>query len=332
MAVPTPPSEKKVPVISRAGWAAIGVTTVVLLGGGSAVAVSTGGDEPATALSMADQLTDSESTVTSTSPRIALMPPGATPGVAGPTVDTAPGATSDVAAGAVAAPTDPPATGAPPREPAARAAVVAPKRVPAQERILALVSKSFPAQEVGNAMAVAQCESGQSNQVGSTNQNGTTDFGVFQLNDGGSLQTSLRLVNYPFKTTTEAQNAALREDVNVMAAAALWRNRGGWGPWVCASKLGIVKSLYSNEKGPAYGKFSAVGDSKLALPAAKPVKQPTKKPTAKPPAQPLKKPAQPLKPAKSPTAEPTAPVPTTGPRPSATPSSNPPRASVSSTP
>jgi len=299
-------------VISRRSWAAIGVTTVLLLGTGSAVAVTR--DESGTAMPMADMLVDPAASATSSSPRIPLLPPSDPNAVlppAAPLVDAAQRAAvaDDPAAKRAKAPK---VVGA-----------VAPSQVPSQKRILALVQQNFPADEVGNAMAVAQCESGQANLIGSTNQNGTTDFGVFQLNDGGSLQTSLRLIRHPYKTITDAQNAALTEDVNVRAAAALWRSRGGWGPWVCASKIGVVKSLYTNVKGPAYGTFTAVGNPGLTLSSAKPIKKPTKKPAKKP----TKKPAQTPSPAKKPSPAP-APVPApSAPRPSSTPSATPTEAS-----
>lgn len=258
----------------------IGAATIaaVIAIGGATVAVTGVDAESATAGSqLAAGATESTAT---TSRSVQLFPMGTPPPV------------QDQPLAAAAVPADGGADN--PRADSGQVSAVASTAVPSQTRILKLVKRSFPADEVGNAMAVAQCESGQGNLVGSTNTDGTTDFGVFQLNDGGTLQGSLGLINYRFGTKTEAQNAALREEVNVPAAAALWRARGGWGPWVCASKLQIVDSLYSNKRGPAYGAFTAVGNPLMTLAAAKPV-DPPKKPTAKPPA-----PAQPTKPGKSP--------------------------------
>ena len=137
-------------------------------------------------------------------------------------------------------------------------------QIVSQKELLALVKKTFPADQVGNAMAVAQCESGQRSIVGSTNSDGTTDWGVFQLNDGGTLQGSLRRVGVSFGSTRAAQVAALDPVTNVKAAGAIYRDRG-WAPWVCAYKQQIVASLYSNEKGPMYGRYNVVGGSMGSL-------------------------------------------------------------------
>lgn len=132
-------------------------------------------------------------------------------------------------------------------------------------KIQALVREHFPADEVGNAMAVAACESGHSDAIGSRNSDGTTDWGVFQLNDGGTLQASLRAIGVPFGSTTEAQKAALRTEVNVRAAARIYADRG-WAPWVCAYKIGVVSSLYGNAPGPMYGKFDKWGKPTVPMP------------------------------------------------------------------
>lgn len=136
---------------------------------------------------------------------------------------------------------------------------------PKSGQIQALVRKYFPADEVGNAMAVAACESGHSDAIGARNSDGTTDWGVFQLNDGGTLQGSLRAVGVPFGSTTEAQKAALRTEVNVRAAASIYADRG-WAPWVCAYKIGVVSSLYGSAPGPMYGKFDKWGKPTVPMP------------------------------------------------------------------
>lgn len=132
------------------------------------------------------------------------------------------------------------------------------KSVVSQKQLIALVKKHFPADQIGNAMAVATCESGQRSIVGSTNSNGTTDWGIFQLNDGGTLQGSLRRVGVSFSSTRDAQQKALDPATNVKAAGAIYADRG-WAPWVCAYKQQIVASLYSNVKGPMYGRYTVVG-------------------------------------------------------------------------
>lgn len=156
-----------------------------------------------------------------------------------------------VAAPAQAAAANPAKPGAP--EPAV-------KKVVSQKELLKLVKKNFPKDQIGNAMAVAQCESGQRSIIGDTNPDGTTDWGVFQLNDAGTLQGSLRTIGVSFADTKAAQVAALNPVINVKAAGAIYRDRG-WAPWVCAYKQQIVASLYSNEQGPMYGRYDAVGGS-----------------------------------------------------------------------
>lgn len=121
--------------------------------------------------------------------------------------------------------------------------------------LLALVTEMFPANEVGNAMAVADCESGQKSVKGATNSNGTTDWGLFQLNDGGTLQGGLRAIGVPFSSTQQAQQLAMDPRTNVRVAAYLFSQRK-WAPWVCASKLQITDGLYSSQPGPMYGKYA----------------------------------------------------------------------------
>jgi hypothetical protein len=143
---------------------------------------------------------------------------------------------------------------------ASAAPLPAAKKVVSQKELLRLVKKNFPQDQIGNAMAVAQCESGQRSIVGDTNPDGTADWGVFQLNDAGTLQGSLRTIGVSFADTRAAQVAALNPVINVKAAGAIYRDRG-WAPWVCAYKQQIVASLYSNDRGPMYGRYNAVGGS-----------------------------------------------------------------------
>lgn len=178
-------------------------------------------------------------------------------------------------------------------------------RIVSSKYVLRLVRSHFPRREVGNAMAVAACESGQRSIQGDTNSDGTTDWGIFQLNDGGTLQGSLSAIGRAARDTRAAQIAAMNAAINVKAAAAIFRERG-WSPWVCAYKQQIVAALYSNTPGPLAGKFTVVGVAMNDVP--------TKPATAKKPA-PSKKPA----PAKKPTAgkpsptKPPAEIPETGP-------------------
>jgi hypothetical protein len=121
-----------------------------------------------------------------------------------------------------------------------------------------VVRKYFPADQVSNAMAVARCESGHANRVGEPNDNGTRDFGVFQVNDGGTLQAALKRIGVKFSDVDEARKKALSTVINVRAARAIWETRG-WQPWVCAAKLQIVAGPYQRNPGPMAGKYDEYG-------------------------------------------------------------------------
>ena len=77
-----------------------------------------------------------------------------------------------------------------------------------------------------HALAVADCESGLDPHATHRNRNGTVDYGVFQLNSGGTLQ-SLGLT----------PRAALDYRTNIRAARRLQLRRG-WSPWVCSRRRG----------------------------------------------------------------------------------------------
>ena len=126
------------------------------------------------------------------------------------------------------------------------------------QQVLRYVRKYFPASEVGNAMAVSRCESGHANRVGRTNPNGTHDYGVFQLNDGGTLQAALRSIGEGTSSIDAAHRKGLDAEINVRAAHAIWEARG-WQPWVCAAKLKIVAGLYQRTPGPMSGKYDDYG-------------------------------------------------------------------------
>ncbi len=210
--------------------------------------------------------------------------------------------TAAVAAPAVAPPT-----------PASPTPVVIPRPVVASGQVLALVKQHFPPAQVSNAMAVAQCESGQRSIVGETNSDNTTDYGIFQLNDGGTLQSALRRIGVPFTSTADAAAKAMDPTINISAAAAIYEDRG-WAPWVCAYKQQIVDRLYTNDKGPLYGRYTISGTA-IDMTVKKPVKKPAP-PTG------AKKPTHPPKPAPTPPPTPTltpTPTPTPPPTPAPTP-------------
>ena len=127
--------------------------------------------------------------------------------------------------------------------------------------VLNLVRANFPAGQVGNAMAVSRCESGHANRVSKPNTNGSRDFGVFQINDAGTLQAALRAVGVSFSSITDARKKALNPAVNVRMARAIWDSRG-WQPWTCAAKLKIVSGLYKKSPGQMAGKYDDYGRAK----------------------------------------------------------------------
>lgn len=176
------------------------------------------------------------------------------------------------------------AAAAPAGEPplAQEAAAPIPAQIMSRDSVLSLVRQNFPADQVGNAMAVAACESGQQSVQGATNSDGTTDWGLFQINDGGTLQGALAAVGMPAKTTRDAQIAAMNPQINVRLASHLFADRG-WSPWVCAYKQQIVAALYTNEPGAMYGKYSVIGvaDPSAAEDAAKAAKAAKKAAKAK---------------------------------------------------
>lgn len=125
-------------------------------------------------------------------------------------------------------------------------------------QVLALVREYFPAGQVGNAMAVSRCESGHANRVGRANGNGTRDYGIFQINDGGTLQAALRRVGVKFADARDAREKALDPELNIRMARAIFDARG-WQPWVCAAKVGVVAGLYQRAPGPMAGRFDELG-------------------------------------------------------------------------
>jgi len=103
-----------------------------------------------------------------------------------------------------------------------------------QAQVLAYIQAYFPPAQWRSAALVSMCESGFRNVVSKPNTDGTLDLGLFQLNDGGTLQGLLT------RDGQSPSNTALALDPgwNVRAAGRLWSERG-WQPWVCAHKLGI---------------------------------------------------------------------------------------------
>jgi hypothetical protein len=185
-------------------------------------------------------------------------------------------------------------------------------------RIQRLVKTYFPASQLGNAMAVAACESGHSDAVGAVNNDGTVDWGVFQLNDGGTLQGSLNVIGASFDSKAQAQKLALNTETNVKAAASIYASRG-WAPWVCAYKIRIVASLYGNSPGPMAGKFDDMGNPTVSVPTIPVGPAPTQPKLTKEPKPKASDSAKSPSSTDTPTKKPTKPAkPSTPPAPSAT--------------
>lgn len=90
------------------------------------------------------------------------------------------------------------------------------------------IAEAFGLKHFDDAVRIAWCESRLNpNAMNGSNRNGTADRGLFQLNDGGTMQ---RLG----VDTREAFDA----DSNAQAAAVLHDDRG-WQPWVCAHHVGV---------------------------------------------------------------------------------------------
>lgn len=101
-------------------------------------------------------------------------------------------------------------------------------------QMIGFIHADFPASQWADAEEVFTCESGMTNKISPPNSNGTFDYGVAQLNSGGTLQDLLAAFGYPGGDLNQALDASW----NVKAAALLYSQRG-WEPWTCAHKLGI---------------------------------------------------------------------------------------------
>lgn len=114
----------------------------------------------------------------------------------------------------------------------------------------ALIAGAFPPDEVQRAVAVANCESPglDPSLTGPVNADGTRDHGLFQFNDGGTLQGMLRRTD---RDPGDIQ-AAYDPVWAVEAARLLWEDRW-WQPWVCAYHVGILSGLYASTPGPNGG-------------------------------------------------------------------------------
>lgn len=118
-----------------------------------------------------------------------------------------------------------------------------------QQDVKSIIASVFPPADVNKAVAIATCESNlNATEVSAPNSNGTRDWGVMQINDGGTLQN---LLAESGQSSTNL-NQALDPTWNVKAGYTLFTQRG-WAPWTCAYKLGIVSKLYTNIPGVNWG-------------------------------------------------------------------------------
>jgi hypothetical protein len=94
----------------------------------------------------------------------------------------------------------------------------------------AIIRLYFPPAQWDNAIRIANCESRLNPGSIGTNDNGTRDYGLFQFNDGGTLQGWLRT------TGEDPTNIAKALDPHWAARAAAMKvaRDGNWGQWSCA--------------------------------------------------------------------------------------------------
>ena len=94
------------------------------------------------------------------------------------------------------------------------------------QALVALEIKShFKGSLYKKAIVVAWCESRLDPKAVNKNRNGTVDRGVFQINDGGTMQQLGITAKEAFDYNT-----------NIRAAKKLFNDRG-WQPWVCSKKI-----------------------------------------------------------------------------------------------
>lgn len=109
--------------------------------------------------------------------------------------------------------------------PATRAALTDPGDVSlatiSPEEVQDIIREVFPASQHTTAIRVARCES-EFNEIAIGRFGSVRNYGIFQFNDGGTLQSYF---DHP--------GEALYAHANIEAAYALYQDRG-WQPWACA--------------------------------------------------------------------------------------------------
>jgi hypothetical protein len=90
------------------------------------------------------------------------------------------------------------------------------------------IAEAFGPEHFEDAVRIAWCESRLNpNAINRSNRNRTADRGLFQLNDGGTMQRLGVDTREAFDAYTNAQAAAVLHDDR------------GWQPWVCAHHIGV---------------------------------------------------------------------------------------------
>jgi hypothetical protein len=97
-----------------------------------------------------------------------------------------------------------------------------------QANSVLVIAEAFGPEHFEDAVRISWCESRlDPKSMNGSNRNGTADRGLFQLNDGGTMQRLGVDLREVFDATTNAQ-----------AARVLFEDRG-WQPWVCAKHIGL---------------------------------------------------------------------------------------------
>jgi hypothetical protein len=126
-----------------------------------------------------------------------------------------------------------------------------------QADALVVIYEAFGKKHFTNAVRIAYCESKLNPKaINRANRNGTTDRGLFQLNDGGTMQ----------RLGVKAQQA-FDPTVNARAARVLFEDRG-WQPWSCQYVYRVLdKYKAKDRKADARAAKNAAKATKTAIAA-----------------------------------------------------------------
>jgi len=102
-----------------------------------------------------------------------------------------------------------------------------PATIAGVEQWRSLVAKYFPANQITNCLMVMRGESGGRASAIGHNNNGSTDYGLMQIN---SIHT---------KKVGGNLNSLLDPETNIRVASEIYKQQGNWSAWVVARKLNI---------------------------------------------------------------------------------------------